>query len=106
MKKDEIIAFLQQQNQALMAQIETLNQEVSSLRQLLVEKGEQEARQKRIIKGLSKIQANESERQNVSSSAGTTEGKEQEPKLRTYAKTNNGAKRKEHYEVETVEEDV
>lgn len=106
MKKDEIIAFLQQQNQALQAQIENLTHEISSLRQLLVEKGEQEARQKRIIKGLSKIQANESERQNVSSSAGTTEDKEQEPKFRTYAKTNNGAKRKEHYEVETVEEDV
>ena len=106
MKKDEIIAFLQQQNQALQAQVENLTHEISSLRQLLVEKGEQEARQKRIIKGLSKIHANESERQNVSSPAGTTEDKEQEPRLRTYAKTNNGARRKEHYEVETVEEDV
>ena len=113
MKKDEIIAFLQQlvdsqkvQIAELLHQVASLTQEVTSLRQLLVEKGEQEARQKRIIKGLSKIHANESERQNVSSPAGTTEDKEQEPRLRTYAKTNNGARRKEHYEVETVEEDV
>lgn len=106
MKKDEIIAFLQQQNKALLAQIEALTQEVSSLRQLLVEKGEQEAKQKRIIKGLSKIQANESEKQNVSAPANTADKAGQEPKPMIYAKTNNGAKRKEHYEVETVEEDV
>lgn len=106
MKKDEIIAFLQQQNKALVAQIEALTQEVSSLRQLLVEKGEQEAKQKRIIKGLSKIQANESEKQNTPTPVCAEDGSEQEPKPRVYAKTNNGAKRKEHYEVETVEEDV
>ena len=112
MKKDEIIAFLQQQNQALMAQTEdllrqvtSLTREVSSLRQLLVEKGEQEARQKRIIRGLSKMQANESERQDAPASGTASEaGRDTGP--RACAKTNNGARRKEHYEVETVEEDV
>lgn len=113
MKKDEIIALLQQlvdslkaQNEDLLHQVAILTEEVSSLRQLLVEKGEQEAKQKRIIKGLSKLQANESERQNAPVPSSTEKEEGQETKPRVYEKTNHGAMRKEHYEVETVEEDV
>lgn len=57
MKKDEIIALLQQQNSFLQEQLQEANrkadallEEVTSLRNTLEHKSEEEARQKRIIK--------------------------------------------------------
>lgn len=70
MKKDEIIALLQQQNSFLQEQLQKANrkadallEEVTSLRNLLEHKSEEEAKQKRIIKGLAKITENKSEKQ-------------------------------------------
>ena len=68
MDKDEIIALLQQQNSFLQEQLQEVNrkadallEEVTSLRNMLEHKSE-EAKQKRIIKGLAKITQNKSEK--------------------------------------------
>lgn len=117
MKKDEIISLLKQQNSFLQKQLEQASQnlsqangkidsllaEVSSLRAFLENKQEEEDRQKRVIKGLSKIMANVSEKQNVPSDV---TGQPQPAEKKERPKTNNGAKRKTHCEVEVVEEDV
>ena len=112
MKKDEIIALLQQQISFLQEQLQEANrkanallEEVTSLRNMLEHKSEEEARQKRIIKGLAKITQNKSEKQPSTpapqdAAAGQSSGKKER------ARTNNGAKRKQHLEVEVVEEDV
>lgn len=112
MKKDEIIAMLQKQNSFLQEQLQEANhkvdallEEVSSLRNLLEQKSEEEAKQKRIVKGLAKITQNKSEKQPtrpVSQDTATDQPSEKKER----AKTNNGAKRKQHLEVEVVEEDV
>ena len=67
MKKDEIIALLQQQISFLQEQLQEANrkadallEEVTSLRNTLELKSEEEAKQKRIIKGLAKITENKS----------------------------------------------
>ncbi len=119
MKKDEIIALLQQQNSFLQEQIcslqsqlaasnrkaDALLEEVTSLRNTLEHKSEEEARQKRIIKGLVKISENKSEKQAPApASQDTPADRSSEKKER--ARTNNGAKRKQHLEAEVVEEDV
>lgn len=112
MNKDEIIALLQQQNSFLQEQLQEANrkadvllEEVTSLRNMLERKSEEEAKQKRIIKGLAKITENKSEKQTPTPAPqDTTAGQPSEKKER--ARTNNGAKRKQHLEVEVVEEDV
>lgn len=70
MKKDEIIALLQQQISFLQEQLQEANrkanallEEVTSLRNMLERKSEEKAKQKRIIKGLAKITENKSEKQ-------------------------------------------
>ena len=77
MKKDEIIRLLQQQNGYLQQQldealrqlgeangkVDELLRKVSSLEELLVQKNAEEQKQHNIIKGLTKIQQNRSERQ-------------------------------------------
>lgn len=111
MKKDEIVSMLQQQIVFLQSQLEEANRKVeellrkvSSLEEILVRKKAEEQKQKNIIKGLSKIRQNKSEKQAPSSASDTAVASQagQEPRK----KTNNGAKRKEHYEVEVEEEDV
>ena len=69
MKKDEIIAmlqkqilFLQEQLQEANHKVDALLEEVLSLRNLLEQKSEEEAKQKRIVKGLAKITQNKSEK--------------------------------------------
>ena len=119
MKKDEIIALLQQQNSFLQEQIcslqnqlaasnrkaDALLEEVTSLRNMLEHKSEEEAKQKRIIKGLAKITENKSEKQpSTPAPQDAAAGQSSEKKER--ARTNNGAKRKQHLEVEVVEEDI
>ena len=125
MKKDEIISMLQQQNAFLQRQlkdalkqlgesnrkVDELLRKVSSLEELLVRKNAEEQKQQNIIKGLTKIQQNKSEKQtppvavpngpSPDSNDGQTAS---EPKPRE--KTNYGARRKDHYEVEVEEEDV
>ena len=68
MKKDEMIALLQQQISFLQQQLREANRkadallkEVASLRNLLERKSEEEAKQKRVIKGLAKNAQNKSE---------------------------------------------
>ena len=112
MKKDEIIAMLQKQNSFLQEQLQEANhkmdallEEVSSLRNLLEQKSEEEAKQKRIVKGLAKITQNKSEKQPTRPTSQDT-ATDQPSEKKDRAKTNNGAKRKQHLEVEVVEEDV
>ena len=112
MKKDEIIAMLQKQNSFLQEQLQEANhkmdallEEVSSLRNLLEQKSEEEAKQKRIVKGLAKITQNKSEKQPTRPTSQDT-ATDQPSEKKERAKTNNGAKRKQHLEVEVVEEDV
>jgi hypothetical protein len=118
MKKDEIISMLKQQNAFLQQQLREANgrlmeanrkvdellSKVSSLEELLVRKNQEEQKQRNVIKGLSKIQQNKSEKQTPAASAGKEEQKQEEPKARE--KTNHGARRKDHYEVEVEEEDI
>ena len=111
MKKDEIISMLQQQNAFLQHKVDELLREVSELRELLVRKNAEEQRQHNVIKGLAKLQQNKSEKQTppvaVSNEPAPDSNDGQtapEPKQRE--KTNYGARRKEHYEVEVEEEDV
>ena len=118
MKKDEIISMLQQQIAFLQQQlgeanrkVDELLRKVSSLEELLVQKNQEEQKQHNIIKGLTKIQQNLSEKQTppvaISNEPAPDSNDGQtapEPKQRE--KTNYGARRKEHYEVEVEEEDV
>lgn len=73
MKKDEIISMLQQQIVFLQQQlgeanrkVDELLRKVSSLEELLVQKNAEEQKQQNIIKGLSKLQQNKSEKQTPS----------------------------------------
>ena len=99
MKKDEIIALLQQQNSFLQEQLQEANrkadallEEVTSLRNMLEHKSE-EAKQKRIIKGLAKITQNKSEKRPATPAPQDAAAcQSSEKKKRT--RTNNGAKRK------------
>lgn|SRR5574344_1888983 len=118
MKKDEIILFLQQlvdsqkkQIEDLLSQVAALTQEISSLREILVQNGiKQEEALKRAEKTIKALTGSKSERQiPVSStvqSRETPEGGNAVPQKRVHAKTNHGAKRLEHYEVETKVVDV
>ena len=100
MNKDEIIALLQQQISFLQEQLQEANrkadallEEVTSLRNMLEHKSEEETKQKRIIKGLAKITQNKSEKQPVTPAPQDAAAcQSSEKKKRT--RTNNGAKRK------------
>ena len=72
MKKDEIIELLKEQisglradNDRLLLQVEALTQEIASLNEALLQKGESLSRQQRIAKGLAKLMSNSSEKQNA-----------------------------------------
>ena len=65
MKKDEIIELLKEQisglradNDRLLLQVEALTQEIASLNEALLQKGESLSRQQRIAKGLAKLMSN------------------------------------------------
>ena len=113
MNKDEIILMLQQLVASLQQQLEDANRkvdallsEVAELKELLVRKAEEEQKQRNIVKGLSKIMQNKSEKQtpakpeSVSDDSCTQEAPEAKPRERT----NYGARRMDHYvtEVEHV----
>src|SRR5574344_2123158 len=133
MKKDEIIIFLQQlverlkqqlgsmQQQLdskderideLLRQVASLTNEVASLNALLVQKGEEEKKTQRALKVLGKLNCNKSEKQSAQAqkeatpeeSKGAEPGEKQGKKERPH--TNNGAKRKVYYDLETVTKDV
>ena len=125
MKKDEIIHDLQLQNASLQQQLDKVLQRldnvlcrldesirksdaqqrrIEELEHLLVQKNAEEQKQHNIIKGLTKIQQNKSEKQTSQVASDAEAASQAEPKPRE--KTNYGAKRKEHYEVEVEEEDV
>ena len=113
MKKDEIILMLQQQVAFLQGQLRDANRkvdellkEVAELKELLVQKKAEEQKQKNIIKGLSKIQQNKSEKQTSASAAPVSDEEQTPAEPKPREKTNYGARRKEHYEVEVEEEDV
>ena len=70
MKKDEIIQLLKEQidkatesNKQLLRRIDALLEEVNSLKEALLQKGEFLEKQKRVNKGLTKIISNKSEKQ-------------------------------------------
>lgn len=133
MKKDEIIAFLQQLVESLKQQLESqkqlvesqnrqiddllrqvasLTDEVTSLNALLVQKGQEEEKTKRVVKALGKLNGNKSEKQTpAKQETETPDGNnkteaEEAPGKKERAHTNNGAKRKVYYELETVVKDV
>ena len=113
MKKDEIISMLQQQIGFLQQQlgeanrkVDELLRKVSSLEELLVQKNREEQKQHNIIKGLAKIQQNKSEKQTPPAVSATDFGTASQTEPKPREKTNYGARRKEHYEVEVEEEDV
>ena len=97
MNKDEFIRMLQTQNAYLQQQLEESNhkvdillQDVAELKALLVQKNAEEQKQKNIIRGLTKIQQNKSEKQTPAASAGKEEQKPEKPKPRL--RTNYGAR--------------
>ena len=100
------IGFLQQQLGEANRKVDELLRKVSSLEELLVRKNQEEQKQRNVIRGLTKIQQNKSEKQTppaVSASDSET-APQTDPKPRE--KTNYGARRKDHYEVEVEEEDI
>lgn len=118
MNKDEIILMLQQLVTSLQQQLdEALRQlgeanskvdalllKIEELETLLVQKKAEEQKQRNVIKGLTKIQQNKSEKQTPPAVPDTEAASQAEPKPRE--KTNYGARRKQHYEVEVEEEDI
>ena len=105
------IAFLQQQLGDANRKVDELLRKVSSLEDLLVQKNAEEQKQHNIIKGLTKIQQNRSEKQTPSVAASNepapnSNDVQADPEPKPREKTNYGARRKEHYEVEIEEEDV
>ena len=101
-KLDEALQQLSESNR----KVDQLLRKVSSLEELLVRKNAEEQKQRNVIKGLTKIQQNKSEKQTLpvasapdSETAPQTDSKPRE-------RTNYGARRKDHYEVEVEEEDV
>lgn len=116
MKKDEIIVLLKEQlnkseerEHELMARVDALIAEVSSLKEALLSKGESLNKQQRINKGLSKIVSNVSEKQTTETSQLCIEEKEKaglEKKAKIKARKNNGSKRDMHYEMDIEEHDI
>ena len=118
MNKDEIILMFQQLVASLQQQLdEALRQlgeanskvdalllKIAELENLLVLKNAEEQKQRNVIKGLTKIQQNKSEKQAPPAAADTEAAPQAEPKPRE--RTNYGARRKQHYEVEVKEEDI
>ena len=112
MKKDEIIELLKEQiaglradNDRLLLQVEALTQEIASLNETLLQKGESLGRQQRIAKGLTKLMSNPSEKQGTAQTPLSEEEqkrKEEEKAARRKARKNNGAKRDMHYDMEEV----
>lgn len=100
----QLVASLQQQLEESSRRVDALLLKIEELENLLVQKNAEEQKQKNIIKGLTKIQQNRSEKQAPAASADKEEQKPEEAKPRQ--KTNNGARRKEHCELEVEEEDV
>ena len=99
-------AFLQEQLKESNRKVDELLRKVSSLEELLVQKKAEEQKQHNIIKGLTKIQQNKSEKQTSTSAASVSDEKPAPSEPKSREKTNYGARRKEHYEVEVEEEDV
>ena len=99
-------AFLQQQLGEANRKVDELLRKVSSLEKLLVQKNREEHKQQNIIKGLAKIQQNKSEKQTPPAISGPDSETVSQTAPESREKTNYGAKRKEHYEVEVEEEDV
>ena len=116
LKKDEIIELLKKQisglradNDRLLLQVEALTQEIASLNEALLQKGESLSRQRRIAKGLAKLMSNSSEKQNAAQTPLSEEEqkrKEEEKAAKRKARKNNGAKRDMHYDMEEVVHDV
>lgn len=94
-------SFLQQQLEEANLKIGSLLGEVSQLKEMLVRKHEEEKKQRSIARGLAKLQERKSERQKPAADE-DARPKEQKPR----ENTNYGAKRKEHYELETEDIDV
>lgn len=101
MKKDEIIQLLKEQldralkdNKELLQRIDTLLEEVSSLKEALLQKGESLDKQKRINKGLTRIISNKSEIQTPEPpSQEELKTLEEERGKKRKARKNNGARR-------------
>lgn len=116
MTNKEIIELLKEQIQAsnkreaeLLARINELTQEIASLKEALLKKGESLGRQQRIAKGLAKLVSCQSEKQNMPAGIISDDERERKERERAAARKergNNGAKRDMHYEMETVEHDV
>jgi len=99
-------AFLQQQLEEANRKVDELLRKVSSLEELLVRKKAEEQKQHNVIRGLTKIQQNRSEKQASASAAPVSDEGQAPAEPRPREKTNYGARRKVHYEVEVEEEDV
>ena len=114
MKKDEIIQLLKEQldrvtehNKQLLQRIDALLEEVSSLKEALLQKGESLEKQKRVNKGLTKIISNKSEKQTPEPLSEEKQKElEAEREKKRKARKNNGAKRDMHYEMEIEEHEV
>ena len=126
MKKDEIIAFLQQlvesqkhllesQNQQideLIRKVASITDEVASLKVLLVPKGAAEANTTRAFNAPGTRTRNTSEKQTPKAKETKTPGNnnntatEESHGKKERPHTKNGAKRKVYYDIETVIKDV
>lgn len=91
---------------------EELAATIASMQEALLAKNADLDKQKRINKGLSKITVNKSEKQNADASLNA--GQEENPNAKPATEKmhspkdrgNNGARRKEHFNIETIIEDI
>ena len=114
MKKDEIVALLKEQltksearEKELLCRIDRLLEEVASLKEALLQKGESLDRQKRIAKGIARLVSNSSEKQQPEQpDPEKQKALEEERSAKRRTRKNNGATRDMHYEMETQEHDI
>ena len=122
MKKNELIEFLQRQNEflqgrldealasvnsltfaneKLVATVDELRRQIASLEDVIKGKGAELSKEKAARQAVQRMQGSPSERQTKLTDPATSENPEQKPQKK---RTNNGAKRKTHpeCEVETV----
>lgn len=114
MKKDEIVTLLKEQlaksearEKELLCRIDRLLEEVASLKEALLQKGESLDMQKRMTKGIAKLVSNSSEKQQPEQpDPERQKAIEEERSAKRRIRKNNGATRNMHYEMETQEHDI
>jgi len=103
----EQLAKSEAREKELLCRIDRLLEEVASLKEALLQKGESLDMQKRMTKGIAKLVSNSSEKQQPEQpDPERQKAIEEERSAKRRIRKNNGATRNMHYEMETQEHDI